>query len=187
MFKPYSYALRKFFSARKLSIFFYLMLSFLTVFLSLLELYLTQSLVTAIQNWTHEGVIPIVYNLVILLVVLLYVNGSISCLRAISITNLEELGLYEQERIILDKISKLTIIGLDSPNVKSLTEKAKRIELFEIVSCYTEFITNSLTFIIFGGILLKYKSISILVIIIITLIIQANIQKNCKSKMELLN
>lgn len=187
MLKNYCYVFKKFYTANKLSTLSFIALSFLEVFLKVLELYLTQSLVSSIQNWSPQSTSSIIYKLVILLILLLYANGTVSCLRAICITHLEELGLYEQERIILDKISKLPIHSLDSPYIKSLTEKAKQIELFNIFNFYTDFLTNSLTFILFGLILLKYKSIAILLIIIITLLIQSSIQKKCEGKKQILN
>lgn len=187
MLKNYCYVFKKFYTANKLSTLSFIALSFLEVFLKVLELYLTQSLVSSIQNWSPQSTSSIIYKLVILLILLLYANGTVSCLRAICITHLEELGLYEQERIILDKTSKLPIHSLDSPYIKSLTEKAKQIELFNIFNFYTDFLTNSLTFILFGLILLKYKSIAILLIIIITLLIQSSIQKKCEGKKQILN
>lgn len=187
MLKNYCYVFKKFYTANKLSTLSFIALSFLEVFLKVLELYLTQSLVSSIQNWSPQSTSSIIYKLVILLILLLYANGTVSCLRAICITHLEELGLYEQERIILDKISKLPIHSLDSPYIKSLTQKAKQIELFNIFNFYTDFLTNSLTFILFGLILLKYKSIAILLIIIITLLIQSSIQKKCEGKKQILN
>lgn len=187
MIKDYFYTLKKFNNATKLSTLSFILLSFLEVFLKVLELYLTQSLVSSIQNWSSQSTLSIIYKLVILLILLLYVNGTISCLRAISITHLEEVGLYEQERIILDKTSKLPVATLDSPNVKSLTEKAKQIELFTIFNYYTDFLTNSLTFIIYGCILLKYKSIIILLIVMVTLLIQSTIEKKCEVKKQILN
>lgn len=187
MIKNYFYILKKFYTSNKSSTLSFIVLSILEIFLKVLELYLTQSLVSSIQNWSPQSTSSIIYKLAILLTLLLYVNGTVSCLRAICITHLEELGLYEQERIILDKTSKLPILSLDSPYVKALTDKAKQIELFTTFNYYTDFFTNSLTFIIFGLILLKYRSIVILLIIIITLIIQSHIQKKCESKKEILN
>lgn len=187
MLKNFFYVLKKFYTSNKLSTISFLVLSLLEVFLKVLELYLTQNLVSSIQNWSTQSTSSIIYKLVILLILLLYVNGTVSCLRAICITHLEELGLYEQERIILYKTSKLPILSLDSPYVKSLIDKAKQVELFTTFNYYTDFFANSLTFIIFGLILLKYKSIGILVIISITLIIQSHIQKKCVRKKEVLN
>lgn len=69
--------------------------------------------------------------------VMLYLAGLNSSLRAISLTNLTSTSIYELENSILEKTSKLSTVLLEDPATKTKREKAKRLSLIDLLDQWT--------------------------------------------------
>lgn len=94
----------------------YVILSFVATALSIYEIIATKNLIQGIENWSTTDI----YHIVVLLAIvtgILYLNGLSGMLKAISMTNLNEVELSEKERLILAKTTNLNISDIESPQI----------------------------------------------------------------------
>lgn len=178
------YALKQVYKRSKFYTVIYVLFSYIILFTSVLELMITQVLINSFCYNRGDYLVSSVQKYLILLIVLLYVGGLFTSLRGVSLTHLMECGLYEDDRMILEKTCKLTVLKLDSPEVKSLREKAIRVKMFDVVNMYIEFSTALLKILIFGAIIVYFKCYILLLVIFAILWLKSILQKKYSSKLE---
>ncbi|MBT2282961.1 ABC transporter ATP-binding protein [Paenibacillus polymyxa] len=105
--------------------------SILNVLLFISELFLVKYIVDAFQQWSAETAYHTIIKTVILLGGILYLQGIVGTVTAMSMSRINEVSLYEQERLILDKTMKLKLIDIESPLVKDIRFEAQRVSLID--------------------------------------------------------
>ncbi|MBP2245830.1 ABC-type multidrug transport system fused ATPase/permease subunit [Paenibacillus xylanexedens] len=105
-------------------------------------------------------------------------------MKAIASTNLTITSLIELENSILLKTSKLTMLDIENPQIKTKREKARRFSLFGLMDQWFSFIIN---FFIVGTLALivcLYGFYYLVIAIFIVLIIQLTISSYVSKKVE---
>jgi len=159
--RAFAYCFKIFWKNKKTSTAMYLICVMLIVPTSIVEILLTQILVNNIKNinTTHR-----IYTVLYILFFISFINNLLSSLKAINETDLQEFGLYIQERIILEKNMKLSIELLDSSDIKDLREKAKRFNFTKAFVSFMNLAANIVMVFFFVIILLIYRSYIIILI-----------------------
>ncbi|MFW6029897.1 MAG: ABC transporter ATP-binding protein [Halanaerobiales bacterium] len=97
--------------------------SFLTMLFSVLQLYIVKYIVDSLQNQT----IDISLQFFLLLGGILYLQIIIGTPTALAMSRISEIGLYEEERMILEKTASLSLAAIESPEIKTMRETASHV------------------------------------------------------------
>lgn len=177
------YTLKEVYRRGKRKCVIYMMFSYLLIFISVLQLLLTQRLVNFLTFY-NDVMVEQIRWCIGSLIVLLYVEGFMTSLKGICLSHLKEKGIYEDENIILKKSCNLEIIDLDSPEVKDLRENAKRFSIFDTLNSYVDLSAAVIKIVLYCGILIYYKCIILIPVIVFGLVIKAILQKKGNKKVE---
>lgn len=181
--KCFFYTLKEVYGRGKTKCILFILCSYLQIFISVFQLILTQRLVNYFTTY-EEGIAGQIGWCIGSLIIILYVEGFMSSLRGVSLSHLKEKSISEDENIILRKSCSLSILDLDSPEVKDMRENAKRFSIFDTLNSYVDFSAAVIKITIFSGILIYYKCFLLIPIIIIGLIIKAKLQKKGDKRVE---
>lgn len=147
------------------------------------ELFTTKYVVDLIQNF-NPNTYQHILLLVSLLMVMLYLAGLNSSLRAIAITNLTSTSIYELEHTILEKTSKLSTALLEDPATKTKREKAKRLSLIDLLDQWTGVTVHLITLVVLMVVLSVYGFYILVLIILGVQILQLYFMKRMSQKVE---
>ncbi|KAA1191560.1 ABC transporter ATP-binding protein [Paenibacillus sp. B2(2019)] len=147
------------------------------------ELFTTKYVVDLIQNF-NPNTYQHILLLVSLLMVMLYLAGLNSSLRAIAITNLTSTSIYELEHSILEKTSKLSTALLEDPATKTKREKAKRLSLIDLLDQWTGVTVHLITLVALMVVLSVYGFYILALIILGVQILQLYLMKRMSQKVE---
>lgn len=147
------------------------------------ELFTTKYVVDLIQNF-NPNTYQHILLLVSLLMVMLYLAGLNSSLRAIAITNLTSTSIYELEHTILEKTSKLSTALLEDPATKTKREKAKRLSLIDLLDQWTGVTVHLITLVVLMVVLSVYGFYILVLIILGVQILQLYLMKRMSQKVE---
>lgn len=147
------------------------------------ELFTTKYVVDLIQNFNPNAYQHILL-IVSLLMLVLYLAGLNSSLRAISITNLTSTSIYELEHSILEKTSKLSTALLEDPATKTKREKAKRLSLIDLLDQWTGVTVQLITLVALMVVLSVYGFYILVLIILGVQILQLYTMKRMSQRIE---
>lgn len=147
------------------------------------ELFTTKYVVDLIQNF-NPNTYQHILLLVSLLMVMLYLAGLNSSLRAIAITNLTSTSIYELEHSILEKTSKLSTALMEAPATKTKREKAKRLSLIDLLDQWTGVTVHLITLVVLMVVLSVYGFYILALIILGVQILQLYLMKRMSQKVE---
>lgn len=179
----FRYSVRELYKRSKIYTLLYLAFSYIIISTSVLQLILTQKLVNSLTYYSDDLEKQIM-QYIIALIVILYIDGLLTSIRGVSLTHLIEIGIYEDENIILSKSCKLSVINLDSPDIKDLRNKAKRINIFDIANSHVDFSVAVIKTIIYCILIIYYRCYLLLPVIFLGLIIKSRLQRNSGNKIE---
>lgn len=185
--ESFIYSIISFYKQDKRNTLIYFLTNIVIIPLTIIEIFQTQFLVSNISNIGENVTETLVYNQLLILFTLIFVNSLASSVKAISETNLTEYGLYLQEKKILEKNLKLSIEKLDNPEIKDLREKAKTFNLIKTMTTFTALISNVVSFTILSIILILYNSVYIIFIVVGLLLLSSLIKKWGAEKVEKLS
>ncbi|WP_314586344.1 ABC transporter ATP-binding protein [Paenibacillus terrigena] len=98
-----------------------------------LELMLVQSFIDQIGAWTARDSMGSILMAVVWIGVLMFVNNILLGVPVpLAITSLNEVGTLEEQRMIVEKTSKLPLLSIESASVKDLRERAVQVSIYEI-------------------------------------------------------
>jgi ABC-type multidrug transport system fused ATPase/permease subunit len=184
MQKSLSYVIDTFYSKDKYNTILYIITNILTTPLFFMEIFLTKFVIDKIQNANEIFFYDNTLRMIVFLIIILYLTGINSSLKAITTTKLTEISLYEKERLILEKASKLLLIDLESPDIKTLREKSNRLSLFDLMAQWIECFVNSVTVIALMLLLIYYKCLVLVLVSILILLFQLMMNKRIAQKIE---
>lgn len=116
--------------------------SVLNVGLNITEMFIIKYLVDAFQQWSDEGAYRSIINIVLMTGAILYFQGIIGTVTALCLSQLNEVSLYEQERLILEKTMRLRMIDIESSKIKDMNFEAQRISLIDNISKGMNYISS---------------------------------------------
>ena len=137
-------AIKILFAVEKLNTIIFILAGFLELVLVFVEMYLIKYVVDTIRLWNGSSTFGTSLKFVALLGGLLYFKNIVGTAKGLSTSRLIEIALYEQERMIIDKTTKLSICDIESPKIKTYREKASVIRLDFIVDQGMNYITSIL-------------------------------------------
>ncbi len=147
------------------------------------ELFTTKYVVDLIQNFNPNAYLHILL-LVSLLMLMLYLAGINGSLRAISVTNLTAISIYELEHSILNKTSKLSTALLEDPATKTKREKAKRLSLIDLLDQWMGVTVHLVTLVVLIVVLSCYGFYILALIILGVQILQLYLMRRMSQKVE---
>nr|WP_300848935.1 ABC transporter ATP-binding protein [uncultured Acetatifactor sp.] len=184
--KCFLYTLKEVYGRGKKNCILYMSFSYLLIFISVLQLVLTQRLVNYFTIY-EENMASQIGCCIGSLIAILYVEGLMTSLKGVCLSHLKEKGISEDENIILKKSCNLSVLDLDNPEVKNLRENAKRFSIFDALNSYVVFSAAVIKIVIFGIIMICYKCILLIPAIIVVLVIKAKLQKKGDNRVEQVN
>ncbi len=180
------YTLREVYRRGRKNCVIYLLFSYLLVFISVIQLILTQRLINYFSVYDESITLKIGWCIGSL-IFLLYFEGIITSLKGVNLSYLKERGISEDENIIMNKSCRLSICDLDDPDMKNLRENAKGFSIFDALNSYIDFSTAFIKIIIWGIIMVYYKCILLIPVILLVLFIKAKLQKKRENRLEEIN
>lgn len=187
MLTSFIFAAKIFYSKDKKSLITFVVCSIIEIPLLLCELFYTKHFVDTIQNSAKNFAYKYILINMIILIAIIYITGILSSLKALCQTMIEEVSLFQKERMIIEKTLKLSILSLDSPNIKSLREKAMKLQLHNLLFEMLFFLSDALKILLLIFVLLYYKLYFLIFLIIILISLQLLINKYAAAKVEKIN
>lgn len=187
MLKSFTEVVKIFCSIDRKSLILYLTYNFAQAPILIGELLYTRYFMDTIVNSAVGLSMNIVFNNMMILLAIIYINTLLSGLNALSLTNIIEAGLFRKEEIIIQKTLKLSMIELDSPNTKSHRERAMTLTLDGLLNEWVYFITDALKVTFLTSVLIYYKLYILVPIIVSFIILQLFTNKYAATKVEKIN
>jgi len=98
-----------------------------------LELMLVQSFIDQIGAWTARDQVGSILMAAVWIGVLMFVNNIVLGVPVpLAMTRLNEVGTLEEQRMIIEKTSKLPLLSIESATVKDLRERAVQVSIYEV-------------------------------------------------------
>ncbi|WP_018758014.1 ABC transporter ATP-binding protein [Paenibacillus terrigena] len=98
-----------------------------------LELMLVQYFIDQIGAWTARDSMGSILMTAVWIGVLMFVNNIVLGVPVpLAMTRLNEVGTLEEQRMIVEKTSKLPLLSIESATVKDLRERAVQVSIYEI-------------------------------------------------------
>ncbi|MEF3310210.1 ABC transporter ATP-binding protein [Paenibacillus sp. GYB004] len=121
------------------------------------ELWLMKELIDRIQGWNPSlSSYPILTSAAWLAALMLVNNIGLGVPIPMALTRINEIGALEQQRLVLEKTSRLPLQSVESPSVKDIRERALRVSLHEIYNTGLQWIQQLIQAALLVSILLAF-------------------------------
>lgn len=121
------------------------------------ELWFVKVLVDRIQGWTSsQEIYPILTAAAWLTALMMVNNIGLGVPIPMALTRLNEIGTLQQQRLVLEKTSRLPLQSVEAPSIKDLRERALLVSLHEIYNTGLGWVQQMIQSVLLVSILLVF-------------------------------